>query len=115
MRRNATLYVRASSFCNKDILGPKFFKTQLDTLDIDEFLTSICAIRHKEVVNKFFANYKKEFHQFSDSYIYESILKLDLRENIIISVMNYLLVMIPDTSPAWLLAKRKTMVQNSGY
>ncbi|WP_278598835.1 hypothetical protein [Bacteroides nordii] len=85
MRRNATLYVRASSFCNKDILGPKFFKTQLDTLDIDEFLTSICAIRHKEVVNKFFANYKKEFHQFSDSYIYESILKLDLREHFILT------------------------------
>lgn len=60
MRRNSTLYIRASSFCNKDILGPKFFKTQLETLDIDEFLTSICAIRHKEVVNKFFANYNKE-------------------------------------------------------
>ena len=43
MRRNATLYIRASSFVNKDILGPKFFKTQLDTLDMDEFLTAICA------------------------------------------------------------------------
>ena len=47
MRRNAVFYARRSTFCNKDILGPKFFKTQLDTLDIDEFLTSICAIRHK--------------------------------------------------------------------
>lgn len=85
MRRNATLYIRASSFCNKDILGPKFFKTQLETLDMDEFLTSICAIRHKEVINKFFANYNKEKHQFSDSYIYESILKLDLREHFILT------------------------------
>ena len=85
MRRNATLYIRASSFCNKDILGPKFFKTQLDTLDMDEFLTSICAIRHKEVINKFFASYNKEKHQFSDSYIYESILKLDLREHFILT------------------------------
>lgn len=85
MRRNATLYVRASSFCNKDILGPKFFKTQLETLDMDEFLTSICAIRHKEVINKFFASYNKEKHQFSDSYIYESILKLDLREHFILT------------------------------
>lgn len=85
MRRNATLYIRASSFCNKDILGPKFFKTQLDTLDMDEFLTSICAIRHKEVINKFFANYNKEKHQFADSYIYESILRLDLREHFILT------------------------------
>lgn len=81
MRRNATLYIRASSFCNKDILGPKFFKTQLETLDIDEFLTSICAFRHKEVVNKFFANFNKEKHQFADSYIYKSILKLDLKDS----------------------------------
>ena len=85
MRRSATLYIRARSFCNKDILGPKFFKTQLETLDMDEFLTSICAIRHKEVINKFFANYNKEKHQFADSYIYESILKLDLREHFILT------------------------------
>lgn len=85
MRRNATLYIRASSFCNKDILGPKFFKTQLETLDMDEFLTSICAIRHKEVINKFFANYNKEKHQFADSYIYDSILKLDLREHFLLT------------------------------
>ena len=85
MRRNATLYIRASSFVNKEILGPKFFKTQLETLDMEEFLTSICAIRHKEVVNKFFAYYNKERHQFSDSYIYESILKLDLKEHFILT------------------------------
>lgn len=85
MRRNATLYIRASSFCNKDILGPKFFKTQLETLDMDEFLTSICAIRHKEVINKFFANYNKEKHQFADSYIYDSILKLDLWEHFLLT------------------------------
>lgn len=85
MRRNSTLYIRASSFCNKDILGPKFFKTQLETLDIDEFLTSICAIRHKEVVNKFFANYNKEKHQFADSYLYESIMRLDLKDHFLVT------------------------------
>ena len=79
MTRNATLYLRASSFCNKEILGPKFFKTQLESLEIDEFLTSICAIRQKAVVNKFFANYDKEKHQYADSYIYDSIFKLDLK------------------------------------
>ena len=85
MRRNATLYIRASSFVNKDILGPNFFKTQLDTLDMDEFLTAICAVRHKSVVNKFFANYDKEKHQFSDGYIYDSIMKLDLKDHFIIT------------------------------
>lgn len=85
MRRNATVYLRASSFCNKDILGPKFFKTQLDTLDIDEFLTSIGAIRHKEVVNKFFARYDKNVHQFSDSYIYKAILSLNLKDQFILT------------------------------
>lgn len=85
MRRNATLYIRTSSFVNKDILGPKFFKTQLDTLDMDEFLTAICAVRHKSVVNKFFANYDKEKHQFSDGYIYDSIMKLDLKDHFIIT------------------------------
>ena len=81
MRRNATLYIRASSFANKDILGPKFFKTQLDTLDMDEFLTSICAVHRKTVVNMFFIHFDKTKHCFSDSYIYESILSLDLKEH----------------------------------
>lgn len=85
MRRNAIYYIRASSFCNKDILGPKFFKTQLDTLDMDEFLTAICAIRHKEVTNKFFAAYDREKHQFQDSYIYDEILKHNLKDKFILS------------------------------
>lgn len=81
MRKNAVLYIRASSFANKDILGPKFFRTQLDTLDIDEFLTSICAIRHREVTNKFFAAYDRHRHQFSDSYKYSLIDKLSLKDH----------------------------------
>jgi len=85
MRRNAIYYIHASSFCNKDILGPKFFKTQLDTLDIDEFLTAICAIRHKEVTNKFFVSYDRELHQFKDSYLYESILKFNLRDRFVLT------------------------------
>lgn len=85
MRRNAIYYIRASSFCNKDILGPKFFKTQLDTLDMDEFLTSICGIRHKEVTNKFFAAYDREKHQFKDSYIYEEIMKHNLKDKFMLT------------------------------
>ena len=80
MRRNATYYIRASSFINKEILGPKFFKTQMDSMTSDEFLTAICAIRQKSVVNRFFVNYIPSQHQYSDSYRYESILKMDLKD-----------------------------------
>lgn len=85
MRRNCTFYLRASSFCNKEILGPKFFHTQLNTLDIDEFLVAICAVRHKEVTNKFFAAYLPSKHTFSDSYIYDVIMKLDLKDKFILT------------------------------
>lgn len=81
MRRNATYYMRASSFANKDILGPKYFKTQMDSMTIDEFLVAICAVRQKAVVNRFFVNYQPSKHQFSDSYKYESILKMDLKDH----------------------------------
>lgn len=85
MRRNAIYYIRASSFRNKDILGPKFFKTQLDTLDMDEFLTAICGVRHKEVTNKFFAAYDKAKHQFKDSYIYDKIFEHDLKDKFLLT------------------------------
>ena len=81
MRRNATYYARASSFVNKDILGPKFFRTQRESLDIDEFLTAICAIRRRAVVDRFFAAYEPSKHQFSDSIKYNEILKVDLKDH----------------------------------
>ena len=85
MRRQAVYYLRASSFSNLDILGAKFFKTQLDTLDIDEFLTSICAIRQKEVANKFFVAYDRHRHQFDDSYKYNLIHQLDLKDTFLLT------------------------------
>lgn len=85
MRRNAVFYIRASSFANKDILGPKFFRTQLDTLDMDEFLTSICAVRHREVQNRFFVAYDRHRHQFRDSYRNELIMKLSLQDHFLLT------------------------------
>lgn len=86
MRGNASYYIRASSFVNKDFLGPKFFKTQLDSMEMDEFLTAICAIRRKAVVNKFFANYNPKKHQFgADSYKYNIILQHDLKQHFSLS------------------------------
>lgn len=85
MRRNAILYIRASSFANKDILGPKFFKTQLDTLDMDEFLTAICAVHRKAVTNQFFDTYDRHRHQFDDSYKYNTILNINLRDHFVLT------------------------------
>jgi hypothetical protein len=85
MRKNCTVYLRGSSFINKDILGPKFFKTQLETLDTDEFLSSIGSIRVKAVVNRFFANYDKHRHQFEDGYKYSTILKFGLQDKFVLT------------------------------
>lgn len=81
MRRNQSYYIRASSFANKDFLGPKFFQTQYESLSADEFLSSICNIRIRRVVNMFFCNFKPEVHCYSDSYRYSSILSFDLGDD----------------------------------
>lgn len=80
MRRNQTYYIKASTFVNKDFLGPKFFQTQKESLSEDEFLSSICNMRIRKVVDMFFCNFKKELHCYSDSYTYTSILSLDLAD-----------------------------------
>jgi hypothetical protein len=80
MRKAATFYISASSFVNKDILGINFFKTQLESLTEDEFLTAICNIAPKQVVNMFFGNFKKSKHCFTDSYKDQLIYNLDLLE-----------------------------------
>ncbi len=80
MRRNSSYYIKASSFVNKDFLGPKFFQTQKETLSEDEFLSSICNIRIRRVVDMFFTYYDKDRHTYSDSYRYNSILDFSLTD-----------------------------------
>jgi hypothetical protein len=80
-KKAATYFMTASSFVNKDVLGVGFFRTQYESLLIDEFLTAICNIAPKQVVNMFFGNFSKRKHCFSDSYKYSSIMKLDLKDN----------------------------------
>lgn len=81
MRKNQSYYIKASTFVNKDFLGPKFFQTQRESLSDDEFLSSICNMRIRKVVDMFFCNFKKERHCYSDSYRYSSILSFDLSDN----------------------------------
>ena len=88
-RQLATYYIKASTFVNKDILGTKYFKTLLDTMDEDEFLAAICNIRPNKVTDMFFGGFNKKIHCFDDSYIYNSILQLDLKESFKLTA-NYL-------------------------
>lgn len=81
MRSNATLYIKASSFVNREALGPQFFKTQKEVLSISEFLASVCSISDRVTEDMFFPLYSEENHTFDDSYIYDSILKFNLNES----------------------------------
>lgn len=85
MRQVATYYLKASTFVNKDFLGTKFFKTMLETLDMDELLSAICNIRPKQVTDMFFGGFKKGKHTYEDSYIYKSILSFDLKDTFTLS------------------------------
>jgi len=85
MRHAATYYLKASTFVNKDFLGVKYFKTQQDTLLMEEFLSAICNIRMQRVTDMFFSGFKKLLHTFDDSYKYDSILKFDLKETFTLS------------------------------
>ena len=84
MRARQTYYARASSFINKDILGFDFFKNLFETLDTDEFLTSIANIRMRKVPNMFFGNFTEK-NVFTDSYKYDYIQKYDLTEDFLIT------------------------------
>lgn len=80
MRTSAIYYLRASSFVNKDFLGYNFFKTQMDSLTMDEFLAAIGSIRPKKVVDMFFGGFNNDVHTFDDGYIYKSIHDFNLKD-----------------------------------
>jgi hypothetical protein len=78
-RKGQTYYARASSFVNKDVLGLDFFRNQLNSLTMDEFLVAIANIRPKRVGNMFFGKFGKR-HTYDDPFKYDFIDKYDLSE-----------------------------------
>ncbi len=80
LRRDCTLYLRVSSFINRDVLGSKFFTDQFSNLSLSEFLTSICSIHEQDTENMFFDRFDREKHTFSDSYKYENVMCKSLRD-----------------------------------
>ena len=81
LRKSATLYQRVSTFANRDVLGLDYFKTQLETLQMSEFLSSICSIGDRNKDNLFFDLWNEEQHTYEDSYKYEILDKLVLTES----------------------------------
>ena len=80
LQKRATLYVRASTFANRDVLGLDYFKTQRDILEMSEFLSSICSIGDRNRDNLFFDLWDEQKHTFDDGYKYSVIDKLNLKE-----------------------------------
>lgn len=80
MRKAATYYLKASTFVNKDMLGFEFFKTQFESLEQEEFLTTIANIRPKKVADLFFSGWDNKKHTFEDSYKFKSIYQFNLKD-----------------------------------
>ena len=70
LQKGATLYVRASTFANRDVLGLEYFKTQREILSMSEFLSSICSIGDRNRDNLFFDLWDEQKHTYDDSYKY---------------------------------------------
>lgn len=80
LQKSATMYLRASTFANRDVLGLEYFKTQREILTMSEFLSSICSIGDRNRDNLFFDLFEESKHTFDDSYKYSVIDKLNLKE-----------------------------------
>lgn len=81
MRRRCTLYLRVSTFVNRDVLGADYFTKQFGQMDPTEFLSSICSVRDITTENSFFELFDEDKHTFDDSYKYENIMKLTLKDS----------------------------------
>ncbi len=80
LRKQATLYLRVSTFINRDVLGLEYFKTQREMLSASEFLSSICSIGDRNYENLFFELWNEDRHTYNDSYKYDILTKLTLKD-----------------------------------
>ncbi|MBO8455848.1 MAG: hypothetical protein IAC08_05540 [Bacteroidetes bacterium] len=79
-RKKATYYIRVSTFVNRAVLGFDYFKTQQEMLSMSEFLSSICSIGDRNMDNLFFEMWDEDRHTYDDSYKYDTVSKLDLKQ-----------------------------------
>lgn len=79
-RKKATYYIRVSTFINRAVLGFEYFKTQMEMLSMSEFLSSICSIGDRNSDNLFFELWNEDRHTYDDSYKYDTVKKLNMKE-----------------------------------
>ena len=84
LRKSAILYIRASTFINRDVLGFDYFQTQKDILTMSEFLSSICSIGDRNRDNLFFELWDEAQHTYDDGYVYQALDRLTLKETVAI-------------------------------
>lgn len=84
LRKSATLYIRASTFINRDVLGFDYFQTQKEILTMSEFLSAICSIGDRNRENLFFELWDENKHAYDDGYVCHALDKLTLKGGVTI-------------------------------
>lgn len=82
IRRNSTLFYIATSFVNADILTEGYFIEQFQTLEPEDYQTTILSMKRKlEEAAMFYGNLAEK-HFYSDGYNYDYYDRFGLRDNI---------------------------------
>lgn len=82
IRQGSTFFYIVSSFANADILTINYFKNLFETLEFEEFKSSVLSIKAKlEKGQRFYGNLKPS-HFFEDSYNYAYYDQFGLLDNI---------------------------------
>ena len=97
-RKKATYYIRVSTFINRTVLGFEYFKTQMEMLSMSEFLSSICSIGDRNADNLFFELWNEDRHTYDDSYRYDTVKKLNMKETFRLDAL-YLKYFDPSDKP----------------
>jgi hypothetical protein len=82
IRRNSTFFYTVSSFANADILTLNYFKNLIETLEFEEFKSSVLSIKATlEKGARFYGNLKDK-HFYYDGYNYSYYDQFGLADNI---------------------------------
>lgn len=82
IRHDSTFFYVVSSFANADILSLEYFSNLFNTLDFEEFKTSVLSLKARlEVGARFYGNLTEK-HFYADGYNYDYYDQFGLRDNI---------------------------------
>ncbi len=87
IRRNSTLFYIASSFINVDNLTVGYFIEQFETLEFEDYKTTILSMKPRLAKGAMFYGNLSETHFYIDGYNYDYYDRFGLKENITQSSM----------------------------